>query len=329
MDYCNESPYFSIILPVYNGERYLPQTLDSVLRQAYSNFELIIINDGSVDSTLEICQRYSNKDSRIKLINKKNEGVSVARNRGLDAAKGEYLIFVDGDDILYPSALEELYAQLQKKSWDYLRYEYQIIGENGENLYPNYGARKRKEFAGCHLDASDCVKYLVRNEFFLWAGTFKRSIVEAHRLRFLEGCTFCEDALFITQYLTYSQTHSYFNRLLYGYRKNVNAVTARISKKNLSDLLLVVNKLVALYMVTEGKEQDSIKLVIERFVFSLLLESVVPMSSKEVSFCSKNPISWEWKMARLMGVKTALRIYPVIMIINKVIRKIWLTVSRG
>lgn len=329
MDCCSESPYFSIILPVYNGERFLAQTLDSVLGQTYSNFELIVINDGSMDSTLEICQHYTSLESRIKLINKKNEGVSVARNYGLDAAQGKYIIFVDGDDILYSSALEKLYDQLHKKSWDYLRYEYKTIDEKGADLYPNYGFQKRKKYVGCQLDAADCVKYLVRGEFFLWAGTFKRSIVETHRLRFLEGCTFCEDALFITQYLSNSLIHSYVDNVLYGYRKNENAVTAHISLKNRNDLLKVVNQLIALHASTDGKVRKSIKQTVEYFTFSLLLEAFVSVSSRCISFCMKKPISWEWKLANLMGVNTALRVYPVILMIKKVIRKIWLIVSHN
>lgn len=329
MDCCNDSPYFSIILPVYNGERFLAQTLDSILRQTYSNFELILINDGSIDSTLEICLRYSKADSRIKLVNKMNEGVSIARNCGLDVAQGKYLIFIDGDDILYPSALKELYAQLQKSSWDYLRYEYKTIDEKSADLYPNYGAKKRKKYANRQLDASGCIKYLVRGEFFLWAGTFKRSIVEAHHLRFLEECTFCEDALFITQYLTYSQTHSYVDKVLYGYRKSANAVTAHITPKNRNDLLKVMRQLIALYASTDGKVRKSIKQTVEYFTFSLLLEAFVSVSSKDISFCMKNPISWEWKMANLMGLNTALRVYPIILMINKVIRKIWLIVSHN
>ena len=91
---------FSIIIAVYNKEKYIGQTIESILKQKYENYELILIDDGSTDSSYEICKEYANKNKKIRFLHHKNEGVSVTRNRGLQVAKGEYVLFVDADDLL-------------------------------------------------------------------------------------------------------------------------------------------------------------------------------------------------------------------------------------
>ena len=98
-------PLISIVIPVYNVQRYIGITIDSILAQHYTNFELILVDDGSQDESAAICDEYAARDERIKVIHKVNEGVSIARNTGIAAASGEYLAFVDGDDELYPESL--------------------------------------------------------------------------------------------------------------------------------------------------------------------------------------------------------------------------------
>jgi len=98
----------SIIIPVYNREKYLEECIDSVFAQTYQNYEIILIDDGSTDSTLEICQNLAQRDNRIRLFKEKHGGVSNARNKGLDEAKGEYVFFLDSDDVIHPVLLEAL-----------------------------------------------------------------------------------------------------------------------------------------------------------------------------------------------------------------------------
>ena len=102
----------SIIVPVYNAERYLHRCIDSVLAQTYTNFELLLINDGSKDNSGEICDKYAVKDSRIRVFHKENGGVSSARNMGIDEAKGEWLSFIDSDDWIEPTMYEKMLQEL-------------------------------------------------------------------------------------------------------------------------------------------------------------------------------------------------------------------------
>ena len=103
------SELISVVVPVYNVERYLGKCLESIVRQTYANIEIVLVDDGSTDSGGQICDFYANKDSRVKVIHKKNGGLSDARNRGIEESKGKYLIFVDSDDVIDETLVEYLY----------------------------------------------------------------------------------------------------------------------------------------------------------------------------------------------------------------------------
>lgn len=136
--------FFTIIIPAYNAEKYLGFAIDSILEQSFKNFELIIVNDGSKDTTLSISKKYEQEYDNIRLIDKKNEGVSAARNDAIALSNGQYLIFVDADDIIYPDALQSLFDILNREPLDYLRFEYQTIDKDSLPLFPNYESKRRK-----------------------------------------------------------------------------------------------------------------------------------------------------------------------------------------
>lgn len=106
-------PLISIIVPVYNVDAYLKQCIDSILNQKYENFELLLVDDGSTDKSGDICDVYGKRDKRVRVFHKKNGGVSSARNVGLDNAKGDWIAFVDSDDIVTPSYLSGLYSDVK------------------------------------------------------------------------------------------------------------------------------------------------------------------------------------------------------------------------
>ena len=111
-------PKISVIVPIFNGEKYLCRCIDSILYQTFDDFELILINDGSSDNCAAICNEYMEKDTRIKVIHQENRGVSAARNAGLDIANGDYISFVDSDDYVYPQYLEYLYRAIIESDAD-------------------------------------------------------------------------------------------------------------------------------------------------------------------------------------------------------------------
>lgn len=126
---------FSIIIPVYNTDRYLPQCFNSVLKQTYTNFEVIIVNDGSTDNSLNTCKKYEDKDSRFKVISIKNQGVSVARNIGLLNSNGDYVTFLDSDDWIDSNALDKIYKIISTKNYDIIQSNLYINTPNKQSLY--------------------------------------------------------------------------------------------------------------------------------------------------------------------------------------------------
>ena len=131
----------SIIIPAYNASKYITRTLDSVCNQTYKNLEIIVVDDGSSDNTLEICKEQSEKDNRIKVFHKENEGVTLARDMGISMATGELIGFIDADDTIDPEMYEYLYNNLVKYDADISHCGYKTIKENGEeNLF--YGTGK-------------------------------------------------------------------------------------------------------------------------------------------------------------------------------------------
>ncbi len=177
-----ENPKISVIVPVYNAEKYLHRCVDSILAQTFKDFELLLIDDGSKDRSGEICDEYAQKDERVKVWHKENGGVSSARNVGLDNARGEWLTFSDSDDWLEPNAFAYYDEMTRKHPFDYLYCGYYLndVPElpDGEGIF---GVRD-------FLCKNECDK--------LWYGFYSMNIIEKYKIRFNENITLAEDKLF-------------------------------------------------------------------------------------------------------------------------------------
>lgn len=138
-------PFFSIIIPCYNQDHFLPDCLESLLKQEFQDWEAIIVNDGSPDDTSEVAKRFTEKDSRIKLTEKKNGGLSSARNFGISQAVGERYIFLDADDFLYTDCLEKVFEVAEKSDdFDLIQYGYTYVKEDGKTVLGHSFAQKKK-----------------------------------------------------------------------------------------------------------------------------------------------------------------------------------------
>jgi len=125
-----KNPAISVVIPIYNQEKYVRKCIRSVLSQSFQDFEIIIVNDGSKDNSLKACQRYAKKDSRITIIDKQNEGPALARKDGFLKAEGEYICYIDGDDYIVPHALELLYQLALEKQVDMVVGDFDIVYDN-------------------------------------------------------------------------------------------------------------------------------------------------------------------------------------------------------
>lgn len=196
-------PLISMIVPVYNVEDYLSKCIDSILAQTFKDFELILIDDGSTDNCGSICDEYALKDNRVKVIHKKNGGVSSARNTALDIAKGEYITFCDSDDYIDSDWLEYLYCGIVQKNTDSYSANFRCVDENGKVLMSSSYKEKFTEF--CSKDK--LMQYVLMDILEQKCGwavctrIFKKSIIDKYCIRFCETCgNYAEDLGFVLEY---------------------------------------------------------------------------------------------------------------------------------
>jgi len=208
------TPKVSVIIPVYNTEKYLRICLDSVINQTLQDIEIICINDGSTDGSLNILNEYALKDNRIKIIDKKNEGVSVARNAGIENAKGEYIMFVDADDWLNINATEILYSEIIGTDYDILNFGfYECFDKDMRHHYVNNLIKR--EFEKCSIE----------NQLALntncWNKLYKTTFLKYDKLlRFPENVKTSEDGVFCILTYLHNAKFKNINKILYYYRKN-------------------------------------------------------------------------------------------------------------
>lgn len=224
----NKNPKISVIVPVYNVEKYLHRCVDSILTQTFTDFELILVDDGSTDNSGKICDWYASKDLRVQVVHKQNEGVSIARNIGIDLAKGKWTSFVDADDWVEQNYCEVLLKEIEDNDllyWGTIE-EYEDRGKT--IYYPNnicVEGRERIESAILYLKQNN-QKY----EYFgfTWNKLFRTEIIKNHHIRFIKGLTLREDELFTTEYCRYIRTLKVLDSALYHYRVTSSGLTFRI-----------------------------------------------------------------------------------------------------
>ena len=176
----------SIILPVYNAEKYLEKCLKSILSQSFSDFEVILINDGSKDASSIICETYANKDNRIVYINQINQGVAMARNVGLKQAKGTYIGFVDADDVIENNMFQNLINPIAKKEYDVVISHYKICNEN------DFHIPKTKIPTNTNLDKNEIKNNILKTYYTggdpivpaLWNKIYNQNFIKKHNLIF-------------------------------------------------------------------------------------------------------------------------------------------------
>ncbi len=220
----------SIIIPVYNVEQYLHKCLDSILCQRYLSWECILIDDGSIDNSLSICENYEKKDHRFTVIHKENGGVSSARNLGIKKAKGEWLLFIDADDILIFNALSVIEDAISNHHTDFYMFGYDKISENGDYIF------KPKNEIIKLIDKKTAIIEMYKPSIFpyqgyLWCKVFNRNIIKQNNLLFDESISFNEDRLFIVNYICCISKNIYYSTLpIYHYIERETGAMSSIFK---------------------------------------------------------------------------------------------------
>lgn len=226
-----DNPLISIIIPVYNAEKYLHQCLDSVVAQTYTNWECLLIDDGSKDSSGAICDEYAAKDSRFRVFHKENGGVSSARNLGIKNANGSNIWFIDSDDYIVPNSLEFILPKLDN---DLLFIGYVFFKDDRDIVYStdlkNITSKTDEEFPIFLNYVMTSYKHLFGN---MWSKIYRRCIIVDNGIWFNEKYSYKEDEHFSLMYLQYVKTMSVCTSNLYYYRQLPSSLSANIKDTNM------------------------------------------------------------------------------------------------
>jgi len=219
-----KSPEISIIIPVYKVEKYLDRCIQSVLNQSFTDYEVILVDDGSPDSCPEMCDSYAASDSRFKVIHKKNQGLGFARNSGLDIAQGKYVMFLDSDDWYDPKICEILHKAIIESDAQLSLCGFNVSDGN-KILSTNIGTHEQI------IAGYSCLKRMLFGEggilwMSVWHCMFSMDVINGFGLRFVsERQIISEDVSFLTDYLQVCKTVKLVNAPLYYYFKNNNSIS--------------------------------------------------------------------------------------------------------
>ncbi len=244
----------SIIIPIYNSEKYLESCLKSVKNQTFKEIEVIMINDGSTDESINICKSFCDKDRRFRLLNKENTGVSDCRNIGIKLAKADYIMFVDADDWLENNAVDVSYNNIKEANADLCQFNYYFaISEN--NYIQNTHYYKPKEiFEEKEMDILKCT--VLSPDFeekqtnrkigkikACWGKIYLRKMLIENKIEFNTSLKIHEDTLFNLQTFQKSKKIIFIDEFLYYYRKNESSITNRYCPGKIKENQLVIDKI--------------------------------------------------------------------------------------
>lgn len=265
----------SIIVPVYNAEKTIKKCVDSVLNQTYKNFELILINDGSKDNSLNILKEYETLDERILVISQENSGVSVTRNKGINEAKGEYIVFVDSDDYIEENALEILVNEIESNDkLDLVISGFYIVKNNNDKFINTISENK----------TFDNLDFLLNEKLFKfistpWGKVYKSEIIKNNNIQFDKNLSLGEDTIFVLEYLKYIKTVKFINESLYF----INETEGSLSRRNRLDIF---ENIMIIY--------DKAKEVLE-YRNEYEFNKIAPFYVRNIKICVNTAVAFKWK----------------------------------
>ena len=251
-----KKPKISVIIPVYNVEKYLVECLDSLIFQTLKDFEIICVNDASTDNSLEILERYAKNDARFVVVSQENQGPGVARNNAIDIAKGEYIVFVDPDDWIEVNALEKIYSYFKKTNANVVQFDYREYSEE-KNKYKeqnfkinllnlcNYDISKMNVYNSIVLGKKNLLGYGMA----VWNKAYSTSYIKANNIKFAPN-KHGEDHIFSIMSALCTENIYYLNEYLYNYRIRIGSAVNKASVDNLC--VFENNKLIRNFLIYKG-----------------------------------------------------------------------------
>ena len=279
-----EKEKVSVILPVYNSQKYIAKTIDSILNQNYNNYELIIIDDGSTDGSLDICSKYLEKNNNIKILEQKNSGVSRARNKGIEKATGKYIMFIDSDDCYEPDCIKTMVNYMKNKKVDLVSCSYSNfdLSNNKFLLQDTFVMNKFTEY----------FEKLQKNYLFnqIWNKIYKLDIIKSNKIIFDENISIAEDLKFNIEYLKKCDSFCYIKDILYNYRITTSGLGFKY-RTDSNDIKIKLLKLLEDEYSKENAEKKYIFFIyLKQYIayFSNIVDNRNKLLKKEKKLLIKN-----------------------------------------
>lgn len=274
-----DSPTVSIIVPVYNAQNCIARCIDSILKQTYENFELLLIDDGSQDASGEICDDYAAKDTRIRVIHKPNTGVSDSRNIAIEAARGTYLQFVDSDDWIAPEATGSLLFAAQSHDCDLVVSDFYRVIDNRiahKGDIQEDGLLSREEFAAHMMENPADFYYGV-----LWNKLYRRELIRQFQIQMDTEISWCEDFMFNLEYICHVESIYVLREPIYYYVKTKHSLSTQgISLTKTVKMKTTVFEYYKNFYkeVFDEKDYEKSRLQVYRFLVDAANDGIVPPS---------------------------------------------------
>lgn len=286
------NPLVSFVVPIYNVEKHLQECVESILQQTNPNFEVILVDDGSPDHCPELCDRFAASDSRVSVIHKENAGVSVARNCGVNAAKGDWICFVDGDDWI-----NERYVELIDESRDPNLDAVIFSEEEVENKQQaNLRIVKTQPVILASKEIDEILKNVLNRYYVgtpdlrahrmtrVCGKAYRRSLLQTPKIQFPQGIVSGEDTYFNLRFFSEAKQVMVRNDVIYGYRKNTESVTHRYNPELKNNFVCVVDMIGKFVRTAKPELEDSFMLYcVSAFLFVSMLDFCHPQNPKSLS----------------------------------------------
>ncbi len=318
-------PKVSIIVPVYNAEKYLERCIDSLKNQTLEDIEIILVDDSSTDSSLEMCNKMALEDSRIKVIHKVNEGAGYARNAALEIASGEYIGFLDSDDFVEVEMFKTLYEKAMEYGSDLVMSG--VLFVDG-NMFSKEGECIRKTYfdKDTHFDTDESLKMLrmgivgatpddvddSKYGMSIWKNLFKAEVIKQNNITFRsEREILSEDALFMIDYISFIKKATGINEAFYNYCRNEDSISKAYKKDRFEKSLVFVTEVEKRFQKDINPEEYQV--YINRFWQAMCRV----LCSQEIMYAKDNNIKYTDLKKRLKAVCThgftvrALKSYPI------------------
>lgn len=266
----------SIIVPIYNSENYIERCVNSLINQTYKNLEIILINDGSTDNSIKLCEAFAKKDKRVKIINKENEGVSIARNIGIENSHGDYIMFVDIDDWIDNDTIEQMYNVVKKENVDIVKCNSvnEFLSKKTYNLIADEISNIRMVDNKYKIEILKILSTTSKLNV-VWGQLVRKDIIE--NIRFESNIGYGEDLLFNVQCLKKCTSMYFLNKSLYHYYINQDGICRDYSKqvldKKIQDVLYIYPQILDIVNSWDNKFEKQIS---GKFIKELL-ENILRM----------------------------------------------------